>query len=179
MKVTVKELRRIIREYVELSPDEAREKLSTLSPEDITDEDWGDADTGEIYLQPGDRYGKHPLHPDYSPPTRKLSRSFEDSEDNKEFSENSAQNKWNKAAQEYAESWTDYSGSEEDDELQGAAVDAAQGFFSLHPEWKSWSVELGMSKSDMMSAMSDFIYDAMISGQAPNNVVAESRRKIY
>jgi len=176
MKVKVKELRRIIREYVELSPDEAREKLSTLSPEDITDEDWVDADTGEIYLQPGDQYVKHPLHPDYSTPARKLSSSFEDSE---EFSENSAQNKWNKAAQEYAESWTDYSGGEEDDELQGAAFDAAQGFFSLHPEWKSWSVELGMSKSDMMSAMSEFIYDAMISGQAPNNVVVESRRKRY
>jgi hypothetical protein len=186
MKVSVKELKRIIREYIELSPEEAREKLSSLPSGDITDEEWVDADSGEIYLNPGDSYGKHPLHPEFISPTRQ--RSNIDLDDD-EVSDSSAHNKWTTAVQEYVENWTDYGsnaapGEDElqmDDEgdLQGVAMDAADSFFSLYPQWKGWSVEMGMSRSEMKSAISEFIYTAMITGESPKIIASEARRKRY
>ena len=42
------------------------------------------------------------------------------------------------------------------------AADAAEGFFSLNPEWKTWSSTLGISKADMKSAVTDLIYSQLM-----------------
>lgn len=173
MKIKLGEIRKIIREEFEGTASQVRQRITAMDPNESSDQDYYDIDTGEVYLHRGERAGSSKLHPNYSKPA-KPKFSVADEEDVPETEQApSSEDAWTKAAQAYAESWADYDTTDSDDEAQGVAVDAALSFFPLHPEWKKWASDLGMTRAEMQTAMAEFIYEAMVSGNIPTTVVSQ------
>ena len=171
--VAINLLRKIIREEFEGTTSQVRQRIATMDPNESSDQDYYDIDTGEVYLHRGERAGSSKLHPNYSKPA-KPKFSVADEEDVPETEQApSSEDAWTKAAQAYAESWADYDTTDSDDEAQGVAMDAALSFFPLHPEWKKWASDLGMTQAEMQTAMAEFIYEAMVSGNIPTTVVSQ------
>lgn len=171
---TINLLKKIIKEEFEGTADQVRRRLAAMDPNESSDQDYYDIDTGEVYLHRGERAGSSALHPSYSKPSK--AKFFIDDEDVPETEQApSSDDEWTKAAQAYAESWTDYDTEESGIEAQDVAMDAALGFFPLHPEWKKWAADLGMTRVEMQTAMADFIYEAMVSGNIPTTVISQYR----
>lgn len=69
------------------------------------------------------------------------------------------------AAKRFAENWADFDSETPDTSPEDAASDAATGFFHDYPEWQQWAQASGMSKADVLSLVTDLIYDAMTKGR--------------
>ena len=177
----------LMRENVEKPLAELEKLIAAMGPDDVAADDYVDSDTGEIYLEKDRKARTSQLHPEYvrDMQARTLAdreaRRLEDEqwakedaewEEEQERSRQEADAAWNAALQEYAGNWTDFKqsmGDEwDDDNGQGAAMDAAEGFFHQFPEWKRWAAELGMKKADMQSTIADFVYEAITTGRVPN-----------
>lgn len=195
MKTTIKKLRALLlRESLREeggalfgSLEDLDHSISAMDPDTLATHDYVDADTGEIYLEKGRASRTSSLHPEYTKDhaAKRAARNAEweaeeatyakedeDWENEKERARSEAEVAWVAALAEYAGNWTDYKvsmGNEYDDEaVQGFVGDAAEGFFSHYPDWKRWAIELGMKKHDMKSAIVDYVYETITTGQVPN-----------
>lgn len=74
-----------------------------------------------------------------------------------------AKKAFDKALKKYASNWTDFNDDQPDNDPQGAALDAAEGFFYEFPQWKEWAKALGHSRSIMQEIVADHVYEAMTS----------------
>ena len=129
--------------------------IATMDPEEVAGGEYVDEDTGEVLLARGQKAGSSYVHPDYEhvkrPPGHMDGPTWYDDE-------LSVEDEYQDAIEAYA---ADFAGESHDDP-QGMAADAAEGFFSLNPEWKTWASTLGISKADMRSAVTDLIYSQLM-----------------
>jgi hypothetical protein len=187
LRVTMGMVRQLIREadFVEKPTAELERIIAAMQPDEESQEDYVDIDTGEIVLEKGKKARTSPFHPQYTidhqehrkadaaawvAQKAQWAKEDEEWEAEKERSRNEAQVAFDAAIREYAGNWTDWRqsmGHEEDygTDEQSVAMDAAAGFFHQFPEWKRWAVELGMKKEDIQSAVADFVYEAIITGR--------------
>lgn len=72
-------------------------------------------------------------------------------------------NKLVTAVEEFAENWLGMSGELDAQGLsaEDAAQDAYVNFFYDYPDWKKWASAAGMTKADVMSLVTDLVYDAI------------------
>lgn len=129
--------------------------IAMMDPEEVADGEYVDEDTGEVLLARGQKAGSSYVHPDYEHVKRLPGHMdgptwYDD--------ELSVEDEYQDAIEAYA---ADFAGESHDDP-EGMAADAAEGFFSLNPEWKTWSNILGLSKADMKSAVTDLIYSQLM-----------------
>ena len=132
--------------------------IAAMDPEEIAGGEYVDEDTGEVLLARGQKAGSSYVHPDYKhvkrPPGHMDGPTWHDEYDD----ELSVEDEYQDAIEAYA---ADFAGESYDDP-EGMAADAAEGFFSLNPAWKTWSTTLGLSKADMKSAITDLIYSQVM-----------------
>lgn len=168
----------LVREYVEKPEAELKRLIAAMDPDDVAEDDYIDSDSGEIYLEKGRKARTSALHPEHSR-DRQEKRSARDAEwakedaaweDERSQAARDAEDAWMSALEEYAQNWTGFQAEVGDeynlDYAQSAAMDAAEGFFYQYPEWKRWAAELDMKKTDMQSAVADWVYEAIIDGKA-------------
>lgn len=129
--------------------------IAAMDPNEIAGGEYVDEDTGEVLLARGQKAGSSYVHPDYEHVKRPVGHMdgptwYDD--------ELSVEDEYQDAIEAYA---ADFAGESHDDP-EGMAADAAEGFFSLNPEWKTWSSTLGISKADMKSAVTDLIYSQLM-----------------
>jgi hypothetical protein len=129
--------------------------IAGLDPDEVSDSDYVADDSGEVLLAAGQKAGSSPYHPSYKN-VRKPSWYMDDHDH--DHDEDDVQAQYQTAIEEYA---ADFQGEQYDDP-SGAAMDAAQGFFAMHPEWKTWSQELDLSKKDMTDAIQDLVYSSIM-----------------
>ncbi len=187
--VTIKSLKKLIKEALETitaSSNEIAQMIGAMPAHGVALQDYVDSETGEIYLEKGDRARKSSFHPQYAIDRaenrnqQKLRDDLEDQEWAKEDEEwentqqkvrADADNEYTAALREFAENWTEfkqeYGAEDEKVDLESSATDAAAGFFHHYPEWKHWAAQLHLSKDDILSAVSEFVYEAMITGKVP------------
>lgn len=147
---------RLLKSFLNEEIQSVRKKIAFMGPDDISDEDIYDEETGEIHLAVGKPAKSSPLHPGYAP-----QKKMQVDDETEESDVLSNDDKLYDAIEKYADSWSDYSAGGDDD-MQGVAMDAAQEFFHLYPQWKTWASQLGYTKSDVQSMVADRIYDAML-----------------
>jgi hypothetical protein len=82
----------------------------------------------------------------------------DEDEDDVQAQYQDVQAQYQTAIEEYAANFQ----GEKYDDPSGAAMDAAQGFFAIHPEWKTWSQKLDLSKKVMTDAIQDLIYSSIM-----------------
>lgn len=136
--------------------------IAGLDPDEVSDSDYVADDSGEVLLAAGQKAGSSPYHPSYKN-VRKPSWYMDDhdhdeDEDDVQAQYQDVQAQYQTAIEEYA---ADFQGEKYDDP-EGAAMDAAQGFFAIHPEWKTWSQELDLSKKVMTDAIQDLVYSSIM-----------------
>lgn len=171
---------------------DAEEMIASADGDAIVPYDIIDEETGEVYLRAGDSYGDSPFSSDHRVDRKRAERDEayakrvglwddlhkpdedddeEDYFDRLDREEREAQEEWREACKEYAASWRGWAyehaeahgeGTDPDQAAQGSAADAADGFFHEHSEWRRWARAMQMSRTDMKSAIADFIYDAMM-----------------
>lgn len=129
--------------------------IASMDPEEIAAGEYIDEDTGEVLLAAGQKAGSSYVHPDYVHVKRPGGHVDEPMPYDDELS---LEDEYQDAIEAYA---ADFSGESRDDP-EGMADDAAEGFFALNPEWKTWSTALGLTKSEMKSAVTDLIYTQMM-----------------
>lgn len=149
-------LREGLSDDVYLPREEVIALIAEMDPEEVAGAEYIDEDSGEVLLAPGQKAGSSYVHPDYkrvkSP--SKIPSWYAEEEDEEE----DLQGQYQEAIEMYA---ADFAGESYDDP-EGMAPDAAEGFFALHPEWKTWSVELGISKADMRSQIAELIHASLM-----------------
>lgn len=144
-----------LRDDVMLPRRELLDLIAAMDPEEIASGEYVDEDTGEVLLARGQKAGSSYVHPDYK---RVKSPSKIPSWYEEEDEEEDLQGQYQEAIEMYA---ADFAGESYDDP-EGMAPDAAEGFFALHPEWKTWSIELGISRADMKSQIAELIHSQMM-----------------
>lgn len=125
--------------------------IAAMDPEEVAGGEYVDEDTGEVLLARGQKAGSSYVHPDYKHVKRPAGHMDGPTWHDDELS---VEDEYQDAIEAYA---ADFAGESYDDP-EGMAADAAEGFFALNPSWKTWSNTLGLSKSDMKSAIADLIY---------------------
>lgn len=174
MKITIKQLKRIIKEDITASYEELDRRISSMDPDTIVDEDYIDDETGEIHLQKGMMAKQSMLHPDHRAWTRSQDderRQIEDEEFRAEYGDDdldyindeldsldsmSDQAEFDQAVEEFASSFReDNQGDEAYDE--GSFYDAAENFFYNHPEWEKWSKSLGLTRQEIKTYVADMM----------------------
>jgi hypothetical protein len=149
---TLSENERVMRmssESMEMSRAEAEEWLRSCDPRQVLDQDIFDPETGEIYAHAGETCGiaQQRLNPSPKSSTMKSPDSYWDD--------------YNAALRKFAEEWGDSSISDLDP--QDVAPDIARNFFSEYPEWEMWSDELDLTEEEILSDVTDHVYEAMMS----------------
>lgn len=138
-----------LREYIELPTDQLKKLISAMDSNDVAVDDYVDSETGEIVLQRGDKARHSYLHPQYHV-------DAEEKRKNKNIS-------FIDAVKKYASNWTNFTNEMPDIAPEAAAHDAAEGFFDEYPQWEDWAIDEDMTREDMLSAVMDYVYEAMIS----------------
>jgi len=170
MKLTIKYLRRIIKEEFAGSSEQIRQKISRFDPDMSADQLYFNTDTGKPELLRHQMFGSSPLHTnpkkhsshydewnyspnDYSPDTIKAPNSNDDLEYN--FN---SKIEYQKAIYKFVNS--------------PAAHAGAESFFSSFPKWKSWSTDLGISRDQMKAKVKDMLKDddQIPSTKSPNTL---------
>jgi hypothetical protein len=132
--------------------------IAAMDPEEVAGGEYVDEDTGEVLLARGQKAGSSYVHPDYKH-VKRPSRYMDDEPDYEGVEPTgNVQNQYQTAIEMYA---ADFEGEKFDDP-EGAAIDAAESFFVLNPEWKMWAKALGLTKSDMKSQVADLIHTNLI-----------------
>lgn len=132
--------------------------IATMDPEEVAGGEYVDEDTGEVLLARGQKAGSSYVHPDYKHVKRPSGHMDGPTWHDEYDAELSLEDEYQDAIEAYA---ADFAGESHDDP-KGMAADAAEGFFALNPKWKTWSSTLGLSKSDMKSAVTDLIYSQLM-----------------
>lgn len=186
MQLTVRALKRIISEAMRtheryMTRDDAEKLIASMDGDAIAQYDIIDEESGEVYATAGDPFGESQLSP-YHVPKKVFGRmhgknvqlddgDIDDVDDEIVQDEESVREEWLAALTSYASGWRGwaYENAEEygddvdpDQAAQGSASDAADGFFYEHSDWQRWASALGMTRADMKSAVSDYVYEAMM-----------------
>ncbi len=132
--------------------------IATMDPEEVAGGEYVDEDTGEVLLARGQKAGSSYVHPDYKHVKRPAGNMDGPTWHDEYDAELSLEDEYQDAIEAYA---ADFAGESHDDP-KGMAADAAEGFFTLNPKWKTWSNTLGLSKADMKSAVTDLIYSQLM-----------------
>ena len=136
-------LREGLSDDVYLPREEVIALIAEMDPEEVVGAEYIDEDSGEVLLAPGQKAGSSYVHPDYkrvkSP--SKIPSWYAEEEDEEE--EEDLQGQYQKAIKMYAANFA----GESYDDPEGMAPDAAEGFFDLHPAWKTWSMASPTSPS--------------------------------
>lgn len=179
MRTSIKDLKRVVREAFEAPKPELRKVIAAMDPDQVSDDDYIDNETGEVYLVKGALARKSVLHPQDKVDrrardierrrTRDIELAAEEEawraeddewEATRAKASDDAEAAYQDACREYASFWV---GDEHSAEAQDVASDAAEGFFSYYPRWKEWAQRLGLSRADIQSAVADYVYEAMTS----------------
>jgi len=132
--------------------------IASMDPEEVAGGEYVDEDTGEVLLARGQKAGSSYVHPSYKR-VKRPSRYMDDEPDYEGVEPTgNVQNQYQTAIEMFA---ADFEGEKFDDP-KGAAMDAAESFFVLNPEWKMWGPALGLTKADMKSQVTDLIYSNLI-----------------
>lgn len=132
--------------------------IAAMDPEEVAGGEYVDEDTGEVFLARGQKAGSSYVHPDYKH-VKRPSRYMDDEPDYEGVEPTgNVQNQYQTAIEMFA---ADFEGEKFDDP-EGAAMDAAEGFFVLNPEWKMWGPALGLTKSDMKSHVAELIHSNLM-----------------
>lgn len=132
--------------------------IAAMDPEEVAGGEYVDEDTGEVFLARGQKAGSSYVHPDYKH-VKRPSRYMDDEPDYEGVEPTgNVQNQYQTAIEMFA---ADFEGEKFDDP-EGAAMDAAESFFVLNPEWKMWGPALGLSKADMKSQVAELIYSNLV-----------------
>jgi hypothetical protein len=162
-----------IREAIEAPEPELRRIIAAMDPDQVSDEDYIDSETGEVYLEKGDFARTSELHLQ-----RKVDReekrharhtawaaeeaSEEDEWETRRTQEHDdAEAAYDDAIKVFVSYWSREDLGDQDD-LQGVATDGADTFFYTFPEWRQWAKKLGMSRDDMRSHLADLIYEKLL-----------------
>lgn len=181
MKITLGRLRSLLREAIVQKPlPELEQIISAMDPDEISPDDFADSDTGEVHLEQGKKARTSRLHPQFEQDATNawdLKRGEREAEEARDASEdeeyedllsrnrNSSQGEFESALKEYAENWVGHEVNHGGD-AQADAFDAAEGFFHAYPQWKKWARNCDMTRDDILSAVADFVHDAMIRNNA-------------
>lgn len=165
-----------LHEMVELPSAEMWALIASMPPDQIADDDYVDAETGEVVLAAGKPAGSSQLHPQYQlDRSEKLSMhggadllsddDFEEDDDGG-ASEKLARVEFESAVAEYASGFegssSDFIVDDEEQDLQGVSTDSAENFFHVYPQWKDWARALDMSKEEMRSFVAESVYEALM-----------------
>lgn len=176
MKINVSSLRSLIAEaledgFIQLPEDEMRQVISAMDPDEVATKNYYDSETGEVYLEPGEKARSSILHPqgeldrrerdDAERAARDKEWEAEDAElaaydaeqDRiKDTTRSNASVSFGEALDEFVANW------EDDPTLEpGVEHDAAETFFDAYPEATNWAKSMGMSVSDMKSTVMDIL----------------------
>lgn len=176
MRTTIGRLRRLVTEATYLSEPELSAKIAAMGPDDVADDDYVDADSGEVVLEKGKKARTSRSHSqhgtDYAErqaqkrATRDAEMSALDAEDAEyEASRPDPVKEYHEAVAAFAANWSDWSSEGMGTAPEDAANDAALGFFTDNPKWRTWARALYMSKAEMQSAVAEFVYEAMTNGK--------------
>lgn len=147
-----------LRDDVMLPRRELLDLIAAMDPEEIASGEYVDEDTGEVLLARGQKAGSSYVHPDYKH-VKRPSRYMDDEPDYEGVEPTgNVQNQYQTAIEMFA---ADFEGEKFDDP-EGAAMDAADSFFVLNPEWKMWGPALGLTKADMKSQVAELIYSNLM-----------------
>lgn len=151
-------LREGLSDDVYLPREEVIALIAEMDPEEVAGAEYIDEDSGEVLLAPGQKAGSSYVHPDYKH-VKRPSRYMDDEPDYEGVEPTgNVQNQYQTAIEMFA---ADFEG-EKFDNPEGAAMDAAEGFFVLNPEWKMWGPALGLTKSDMKSHVAELIHSNLM-----------------
>jgi hypothetical protein len=132
--------------------------IAAMDPEEVAGGEYVDEDTGEVLLGRGQKAGSSYVHPDYKH-VKRPSRYMDDEPDYEGVEPTgNVQNQYQTAIEMFA---ADFVGEKFDDP-EGAAMDAAESFFVLNPEWKMWGPALGLTKADIKSQVADLIHANLV-----------------
>ena len=170
--------------------EEIEAEIAEMNPNDYSDFDYVDTDTGEIYLSLGRAARSSEFHPQYEIDLaqrraeneerhreqyrledEEYKKEDEEWEDKKRTDFDLMEKEYKNAIRRFADDWTGYSLEETGVSAEDAASDAASSFFYQFPEWKNWARQLQITKQDIHSAVTDWVYHAMTTG-----IVAESKK---
>ena len=181
--ISISSLKKLIKEALEAPASEIAQVISSMSADDLAAKDYVDSETGEVVLGKGEKARTSSLHPQHKidrkeAQSQRHARYLKDEEDwakedeewelTKQKVKNDADAEYTAAVREFAANWTEFKQEHESDEdLESNASDAANGFFHDYPEWKHWAAQLRLSKNDIKSAVSEFVYEAMMTGKVP------------
>lgn len=135
----------------EMTGEEAAAFIASKDPNDTVEQDVIDSETGEIYAEKGRTYGDAYIHPQHSR-KRPASVPYEDD----------VTDQFQYAVKEFSQNFLGMDLSELGVEPEDAVHDLAANFFYEYPQWEEWADELGMSKSEMNSAVAESIYEALM-----------------
>jgi len=183
IKETSKKNNKNVAETVLLPHDDLKQMISSMPADDVAVDDYVDEETGEVYLAKGKPARSSTMH-DQHLIDRASKKSQADAasdaenerwdQEDAEYDEyklgvsNQVQREFESAVKEYADGFANYGSEysmgdfERDDFLQGAAPDAAEGFFASY-DWRKWAQWLGMSRDEMKTFVTDEIFEKMLS----------------
>lgn len=85
--------------------------------------------------------------------------------DNRDSSRHNKQERaYREAVDEFAAQFTDFVLENPDVSPEDAASDLALNFFNEYPEWSEWARMLDMTRQTMKEIVTDYVYDAMMKG---------------
>lgn len=157
--------------YDEMSYDEFCEMVASRPGTDVFSNDVMDPNSGEVYAEKGQKFSEISCHPDYTykRPSWMGDASdddvedVEDDEDDEDEMGNDSRQQYEAALEEFVSNVGGVGADFPDVDPQDIAVDLAQGFFHTYSDWKIWARDLDMSKSEMLSAVADFVHDRLTS----------------
>jgi hypothetical protein len=127
--------------------------ISGLDPDEVSDSDYVADDSGEVLLAAGQKAGSSPYHPSYKN-VRKPSWYMDDHD----HDEDDVGSDYDAAVQDYVSGFE----GESFEDPEGMAPDAAEGFFALNPQWKTWAASLKVSRSDIKNHVAELISAAIM-----------------
>lgn len=171
-----------------MSEDEAREFIIARDGDSIAKHDIVDEDTGEVYIEEGQPYNTSPWNPDHRVNKRRAEKDKQygvragvpqycDGCDRLEkdcvcgqepeeewMTREEAQEAYFKAVREFAAGGEDFMADNPGLEPnESYALDMAENFFYMYPDWMKWAEALGEKKSWMKSYIADMIWERMVS----------------
>lgn len=181
MKITVGHIKRLIKEALELQPDELEETIAAMGPDDVAADDYVDSDTGEIVLEKGNLARSSLLHPQNIIDRQEKQRA-RDAEliamhdqwdkDDAEYEAEEERIKagriaeYEAALKEFAAGAADFVNDNPEVDPSGVATDMAENFFHVYVSWMTWARTLGISKEEMKGAVASECYEVMIGANA-------------
>ena len=156
---------------VELDSQTLSDMISSMDPDEISQDDFVDSSTGEIVLAQGKPARWSVLHPQHALDAKEkrvrnkaefdaLDAEWAE-EDNQHIA--NVQAEFDSAVENFVASWSYYDAELGDP--SDLASDAASSFFAMNPQWKKWAQELHLDKVEIHSMLTDLVYDAMVSGK--------------